>query len=260
MQMRKFRINDVKTCSNGNSIIIDDHFTDKICNAIIGEPLYRVTLHPIGEQIILPEKDIIYHDGNFTKYKKNIYGVGYEGVTFGYNNIVHNIWQDMITRCYSKTNVIYPEFGGSGITVCEFWHCYEYFIRSFDSIIGSDIINSYNSRKYVISMRSKEKEYNLNTARIRYYNGSDVNKAMKKHEQITYEQEIINIARNIDMLNILYRNPKDYEYQQAIINCKDKFNPGDLSQATRIWPLNAPIQPNTSIIPTGKKIMCKIID
>lgn len=33
----------------------------------------------------------------------------------------HKAWSNMLERCYLKSNISYPLYGGRGITVCEAW-------------------------------------------------------------------------------------------------------------------------------------------
>lgn len=47
-----------------------------------------------------------------------------------YHNELFHTWVGMITRCYKKTDVAYPDYGGRGIGVCDEWR--------------ADFINFYN--------------------------------------------------------------------------------------------------------------------
>ena len=42
----------------------------------------------------------------------------------------------MITRCYDKNNANYRLYGAKGVTVCDRWHCFEYFLEDLPLIDG----------------------------------------------------------------------------------------------------------------------------
>lgn len=37
-------------------------------------------------------------------------------------------WGAMMARCYNQNNIAFPRYGGSGITVCERWHTFQFFL------------------------------------------------------------------------------------------------------------------------------------
>lgn len=45
-------------------------------------------------------------------------------------------WQGMIQRCYSPNNTGYHNYGGAGVTVCDRWLRYEYFLEDLSFIEG----------------------------------------------------------------------------------------------------------------------------
>lgn len=50
----------------------------------------------------------------------------------------YSVWSNMIKRCYLESATEYPRYGAKGVTVCERWHCFEYFVDDLDSIEGYD--------------------------------------------------------------------------------------------------------------------------
>lgn len=46
----------------------------------------------------------------------------------------YTIWHGMISRCYNKTNQDFKRYGGSGVTVCKKWICFEYFLQDLPYI------------------------------------------------------------------------------------------------------------------------------
>src|SRR6266705_2962641 len=52
------------------------------------------------------------------------------GHTVGYKPTqTYKSWSGIHTRCFSKTNKSYPDYGGRGITVCERWRSFSNFLQ-----------------------------------------------------------------------------------------------------------------------------------
>lgn len=67
-------------------------------------------------------------------FKEVIAGIGYRGnINYKSFKKEYNIWKDIIYRCYNPNSALYPYYGGSEVTVCNKWLCFEIFL--------SDIIN-----------------------------------------------------------------------------------------------------------------------
>lgn len=68
-------------------------------------------------------------------YDKIIYGVACLGVPRRpYNDHMYNIWHNMLTRCYNPKYEHYEYYGGAGVTVCDRWKIFEYFLEDTYSI------------------------------------------------------------------------------------------------------------------------------
>ncbi len=48
----------------------------------------------------------------------------------------YSLWRNMILRCYDKENKSYLQYGGKGVTVCNKWLCFEYFLEDLPYIDG----------------------------------------------------------------------------------------------------------------------------
>lgn len=68
-------------------------------------------------------------------YMPHVCGVGYIGKASSYHP-AYGIWNGMITRCYDKNNANYRLYGAKGVTVCDRWHCFEYFLEDLPLIDG----------------------------------------------------------------------------------------------------------------------------
>lgn len=50
----------------------------------------------------------------------------------------YTIWHAMIHRCYYTNDMNYKNYGAKGVTVCERWLCFEYFLEDLPHIEGFD--------------------------------------------------------------------------------------------------------------------------
>ena len=101
-------------------------------------------------------------------YMPHVCGVGCIGKASSYHP-AYNIWNDMITRCYNKNDDHYSSYGGKGVTVCDRWKCFEYFLEDLPLIDGYN--NWLNNRRVYhldkdlkqIGKPYNEKVYSLET-------------------------------------------------------------------------------------------------
>jgi len=49
-------------------------------------------------------------------------------IPFGAHYGTYVSWRNMKKRCYTKSEISYPRYGGAGITVCEQWQTYQGFL------------------------------------------------------------------------------------------------------------------------------------
>lgn len=81
----------------------------------------------------------------------------------------YSIWHGMIQRCYDKNCVAYPNYGGKGVTVCDKWLCFEYFIDDLPLIDGYDKEKFYRGKIHLdkdLKQQNKDKSsmfYSLET-------------------------------------------------------------------------------------------------
>ena len=50
----------------------------------------------------------------------------------------YNLWVNMIKRCYDSTCPAYKWYGEKGVTVCDRWHRFDYFLEDIKNITGYD--------------------------------------------------------------------------------------------------------------------------
>ena len=66
-----------------------------------------------------------------------VYGVGCLGyATYTNNEKMYNIWSDMLYRCYCESSDHYAMYGAKGVTVCERWKRFDYFLEDVVKLSG----------------------------------------------------------------------------------------------------------------------------
>lgn len=99
---------------------------------------------------------------NLNIFNKVIANIGYRGNITDYKLYIkeYELWKDIIYRCYSPNNNIYPYYGKEGITVDPRWCCFELFLYDLINMTNYDKFKSSN-KKYDFDM-SKQKNININ--------------------------------------------------------------------------------------------------
>ena len=85
-----------------------------------------------------------------------------------FNNRIYRTWYDMLDRCYNPNNKRYKNYGGSNVTVCERWKCFEFFLQDVSKIPGFDSWLIAGEREYHLDkdlkqLDSPNKIYSLET-------------------------------------------------------------------------------------------------
>lgn len=70
----------------------------------------------------------------------SVFGVGSTGFTTCElsvaKNRIYSLWHGMINRCYNAKSKYFSYYGGNGVTVCDRWLRYEYFLEDIKSLEG----------------------------------------------------------------------------------------------------------------------------
>jgi thymidylate synthase len=72
-------------------------------------------------------------------YKRSVFGIGYYGhydESDPFNDLLKDIWRDMIRRCYYTKSKAYKSYGAKGVHVSESWHCFANFQKEVKKIPG----------------------------------------------------------------------------------------------------------------------------
>jgi hypothetical protein len=72
------------------------------------------------------------------------------------NKRMFNMWCQMLYRCYSTNNSNYRLYGEQGVSVCDRWHCFDYYVEDVKKIDGhrDDL---FNNNKIVLDWNVQEK-------------------------------------------------------------------------------------------------------
>lgn len=70
-------------------------------------------------------------------YYKNICSVACLGNADS-THMLYPRWNSMISRCYNPDNNAYVNYGALGVTVCDTWLCFEYFLQEIIYVKGYD--------------------------------------------------------------------------------------------------------------------------
>lgn len=95
-------------------------------------------------------------------------GIGKIGYINTRNHIQeYKIWENMIYRCYCKTDKSYQYYGGKGVTVSERWKRFDLFAEDIRKITGFDDVLFKNKKikldKDIIGSKIESKVYSLDT-------------------------------------------------------------------------------------------------
>jgi hypothetical protein len=73
-------------------------------------------------------------------YAKSILGVACLGIaTAKDNKVLYQTWQNMLRRVYDTTRHNWKNYGGNGVTICDRWLCFEYFLEDIEKIDGYNL-------------------------------------------------------------------------------------------------------------------------
>lgn len=73
------------------------------------------------------------------KLDPRVAGVGCLGeVSMGNHKRIYYIWSAILNRCYNPSENSYQRYGAKGITVCDRWLRFEYFLEDFTQVDGYD--------------------------------------------------------------------------------------------------------------------------
>lgn len=93
--------------------------------------------HTICEDVLMQN---VKHGKVKDRYKPFVYGTGCIGnaqcTIDGENTREYELWKGIIRRCYYEKDISYKNYGAKGVTVCDRWKCFEYFLQDLPYIPG----------------------------------------------------------------------------------------------------------------------------
>lgn len=111
------------------------------------------------------------------------------------NTRIYHCWQEMIKRCYTKTQMYYNDYGGRGITVCDRW------LHSFENFYA-DMSNTYQEG-LTLDRIDVNKGYSPDNCRWITFKQQQNNK--RNNHLVTYNGETKTISEWADISGIPYK-------------------------------------------------------
>lgn len=95
-------------------------------------------------------------------YEPSVCGVGYLGKCDNINRRQeYNLWKGIIERCYNPKRQDYKNYGAKGITVCDRWKCFAYFLEDIKKIDGYDN-EKFHNKELDLDKDVKQKDIPVN--------------------------------------------------------------------------------------------------
>ncbi len=120
---------------------------------------------------------------------------------------IYKVWDGMMSRCYNKKSISYKRYGGRGITVCERWHEFKFFLEDMLPTYekGLTLERSNNDGNYekgnciwaTLIMQARNKSNNkLDIEKVREIRKSILNNAELSRKYNVSRALIIRVKRN----------------------------------------------------------------
>ena len=128
--------------------VLNKNFTDRFGNMFhvecmshrdkYGVAYYKCVFLKTGTIVLATVAQIIGQSSHvFDRYAPSVHGVGIMGSAFIKDNPkLYDVWRAMIARCYNTKNPSYKTYGAKGITVCDRWKRFDYFLEDVIHITG----------------------------------------------------------------------------------------------------------------------------
>ena len=120
----------------GEVMTNDKYGSFKIIDYIKSDERFVIQFLDTGYTYTPKKAEVIKNNVKDPYVKVNYNGYGCTGVAENVKNlskdeveVLRRVWQNMLKRCYDKTDKDYHNYGGNDIFVESDWHCFEYFLR-----------------------------------------------------------------------------------------------------------------------------------
>lgn len=130
---RKIIFNEVLKNNNGDEFIV----VEKVNIKTKAHTTYYKVLFLNTQINDIFSKEHILSGKIRDKYSKNPLDGSYVGnIKNASKHFLYNRWRGMLSRCYNHKESPYKYYGEKGITVCDRWLCFEYYIEDVVLIEG----------------------------------------------------------------------------------------------------------------------------
>lgn len=145
----------------------------------------------------------ILRDGFFP----SVGGVGYNGNARKSDHLIeYSVWKNIIYRCYVENSDDYRFYGKEGVTVCDKWKCFEYFLEDLPHIEGYELFEKTKTdRKLSVHLDKdfkqmdvplNERVYSLETCMFML--ADDNRKMVKRKEFLPHKTKTMVVGLNPD--------------------------------------------------------------
>lgn len=89
----------------------------------------------------------------------------------------YNSWLAMISRCYKKSDIAYPRYGGRGILVCDKWRDFENFLSDMGERPNGKTLDRIDNNKNYVLENCRWASYKEQSQNKRAPNGFKINES-----------------------------------------------------------------------------------
>lgn len=174
-----------------------------------------------GKEVYLPVNRVVYGNTKSCGCRR-INKARERLLTHGkYNNPIHKVWINMLSRCRNEKATYYKYYGGRGINVCKKWYKFENFYNDmYESYLKHT--NKFGRKQTTLDRINNNGNYNKKNCRWATYSEQGNNKrdTIKiKNKTISYWSKKLKISSN----TIHQRKLAGWS-EEKIINTKLKNN------------------------------------
>lgn len=120
----------------GNKFVVEElAFRDKYSVAY-----YKCVFPKSGYETVATVSRIVNKNKRVQdRYSPSVHNIGVMGDAYSKDNPkLFNVWRAMIARCYNPKNPSYKTYGAIGVTVCDRWKRFDWFLEDIKHVKGFD--------------------------------------------------------------------------------------------------------------------------
>lgn len=121
-----------------NNIGLEYQVLDIVSQKYNSQNVYRIKFIKSKYETTVRSTEI--NRGNIKdRLSPSVYNVGIIGfATIKENEKEYSIWRNMLSRCYDESDINFHNYGELGVSVCDRWKRFDYFISDIKNVDGYD--------------------------------------------------------------------------------------------------------------------------